>query len=66
MNIFFRPRHVMTTLEAIVHEASHIPASLPNISLLKEAIKRAKEWIAKVEIVQAGEHYPYIDMLEGE
>ena len=63
--VCFRPRHVMTTLEAIVNEAAGIPTSLPNISGLKDAIKRAKDWMQRVEQVQAGEHYPYLDILEG-
>ena len=42
----------MATLEAIISEANHIPAHLPNTLALKDAVKRAKEWNAKVEAVQ--------------
>ena len=54
----------MTTLEAIINEAKGIPAFLPNVSALKEAVRKAKEWASKVEGVQNAEHYPYLDVLE--
>lgn len=47
-----RPRHVMATLEAIINEAKGIPAFLPNVSALKDALKKAKDWTYKVETVQ--------------
>ncbi|XP_006815984.1 LOW QUALITY PROTEIN: lysine-specific demethylase 5A [Saccoglossus kowalevskii] len=59
-----RPRYVIATLEAIIHEAKSIPAYLPNTLALKEALKKAKEWTAKVEGIQNAEHYPYLDILE--
>ena len=55
---------MMTTLEAIINEAKGIPAFLPNVSALKEAVRKAKEWTSKVETVQNAEHYPYLDVLE--
>ncbi|XP_067685038.1 lysine-specific demethylase 5A-like isoform X3 [Haliotis asinina] len=59
-----RPRHVMTTLEAIICEAKAIPAYLPNVCALKEAVRKAKEWTVKVEAIQNGDSYPYLDILE--
>ncbi|XP_046372172.2 lysine-specific demethylase 5A-like isoform X4 [Haliotis rufescens] len=59
-----RPRHVMTTLEAIISEAKSIPAYLPNVCALKEAVRKAKEWTVKVEAIQNGDSYPYLDILE--
>ncbi|KAI8504280.1 Lysine-specific demethylase 5A, partial [Branchiostoma belcheri] len=47
-----RPRHVIATLEAIINEAKTIPAYLPNTLALKEALRKAKEWTAKVEAIQ--------------
>ena len=47
-----RPRHVMATLEAIVSEAKGIPAHLPNVVALREALRKAKEWSSKVEAIQ--------------
>ncbi|XP_052677656.1 lysine-specific demethylase 5A-like isoform X4 [Crassostrea angulata] len=59
-----RPRHVMATLEAIINEAKGIPAFLPNVSALKDALKKAKDWTYKVETVQNSDSYPYLDALE--
>lgn len=62
--IYFRPRHVINTLEAIANEAKDIPAQLPNVAALASALKRAKGWIATVESLQTNEHYPYLEVLE--
>lgn len=59
-----RPRHVMATLEAIIKEAEGINAYLPNVTALKDALRKAKEWTSKVEGVQNSESYPYLDVLE--
>lgn len=42
----------MVTLESIVLEARNIPAYLPNILALREALQKAKDWTAKVEAIQ--------------
>lgn len=42
----------MVTLESILLEARNIPAYLPNILALREALQKAKEWTAKVEAIQ--------------
>lgn len=59
-----RPRHSMATLESIVLEARNIPAYLPNILALREALLKAKEWTSKVEAIQNGSSYAYLDQLE--
>ena len=61
---FYRPRHIISTIEAIISEAKGIPAQLPNVIALKEALKKAKDWISSVEAIQMAEHYPYLDILE--
>ncbi len=56
----------MVTLESIVLEARNIPAYLPNILALREALQKAKEWTAKVEAIQvlstctSFDHQPHI------
>nr|KAG5711307.1 hypothetical protein BaRGS_006004 [Batillaria attramentaria] len=60
-----RPRHLKSTLEAIINEAKSIPAYLPNVCALREAVRKANEWMAKVEAIQTSESYPYLDALEG-
>lgn len=59
-----RPRHIISTIEAIISEARGIPAQLPNVSALKEALQKAKDWIGSVEAIQMSENYPYLDVLE--
>ncbi|XP_030049893.1 lysine-specific demethylase 5C isoform X4 [Microcaecilia unicolor] len=60
-----RQRHPPATLEAIVKEAESIPVCLPNILVLKETLCKARAWIADVEEIQNGDHYPCLDDLEG-
>ncbi|XP_038061639.1 lysine-specific demethylase 5A-like isoform X2 [Patiria miniata] len=59
-----KPCRAMATLETIVNEARNIPAFLPYTALLSEALKKAKEWTRKIEEIQNGEHFPYLDLLE--
>ncbi|XP_042304071.1 lysine-specific demethylase 5C isoform X2 [Sceloporus undulatus] len=60
-----RQKHLTATLEAIIKEAENIPVHLPNILSLKEALAKALAWIADVEEIQNGDHYPCLDDLEG-
>ncbi|XP_041035523.1 lysine-specific demethylase 5C isoform X2 [Carcharodon carcharias] len=60
-----RQKHPPATLEAIIKEAENIPVELPNILCLKEALSKARAWIADVEEIQNGDHYPCLDDLEG-
>ncbi|XP_078063186.1 lysine-specific demethylase 5C-like [Mustelus asterias] len=60
-----RQKHPPATLEAIIKEAENIPVELPNIQALKEALAKARAWIADVEEIQNGDHYPCLDDLEG-
>ncbi|KAM4637303.1 LOW QUALITY PROTEIN: lysine-specific demethylase 5C-like [Amazona ochrocephala] len=60
-----RQKHPPATLAAIIKEAENIPALLPNIQALKEALGKARAWIADVEEIQNGDHYPCLDDLEG-
>ena len=39
------------TLEVIVQEASKVKIILPNVSALKDALFKAKDWTSKVERV---------------
>ncbi|TFJ98281.1 SH2 domain-containing protein 6 [Platysternon megacephalum] len=58
-------KHPPATLEAIIKEAENVPVHLPNILALKEALAKARAWIADVEEIQNGDHYPCLDDLEG-
>ncbi|XP_031234279.1 lysine-specific demethylase 5D isoform X1 [Mastomys coucha] len=58
-------KHSPATLEVIIREAENIPVYLPNIQSLKEALTKAQAWIADVNEIQNGDHYPCLDDLEG-
>ncbi|KAL1764734.1 lysine-specific demethylase 5D isoform X2 [Sigmodon hispidus] len=60
-----RQKHTPATLEVIIREAENIPVYLPNIQCLKEALTKAQAWIADVNEIQNGDHYPCLDDLEG-
>ncbi|XP_024080260.1 lysine-specific demethylase 5A isoform X3 [Terrapene carolina triunguis] len=59
-----RPRQSMMALESIVNEAKNIPAYLPNVLALREALQRARDWTAKVEAIQNCSNYAYLEQLE--
>ncbi|KAG8438493.1 hypothetical protein GDO86_004891 [Hymenochirus boettgeri] len=59
-----RPQHSMESIESIIMEAKNIQAYLPNLLALKEALQRAKDWTCKVEAIQSGAHYAYLEQLE--
>ena len=40
------------TLEGILTETASIPAKLPNVSQLADAVSKAREWIGKVKAFQ--------------
>lgn len=50
-NFFGRSRQPLSTLEELIEEADSIEAFLPSKVAIKEAMKKAKEWISKVETV---------------
>ena len=49
---YFRPRHSLVTLEDMLAETANIPAKLPNVCQLADAVSKAREWIAKVKAIQ--------------
>uniref|UniRef100_A0A1W7RA81 [histone H3]-trimethyl-L-lysine(4) demethylase n=1 Tax=Hadrurus spadix TaxID=141984 RepID=A0A1W7RA81_9SCOR len=59
-----KPYNNLTVLETVVNEANNLPVFLPNALAVKEAVKKAKDWISKVEQVMNGDHYTYLEILE--
>uniref|UniRef100_A0A674PS57 [histone H3]-trimethyl-L-lysine(4) demethylase n=1 Tax=Takifugu rubripes TaxID=31033 RepID=A0A674PS57_TAKRU len=49
-----RPPHSIETLHAAAEKASIVPAYLPNCLLLKDAVRKAREWLQEAEELQAG------------
>jgi hypothetical protein len=50
--MLFRSRQTICTIETVLKEAEAIAAFLPSIGTLKDALKKGKEWSAKVETIQ--------------
>lgn len=48
----YRPPHSIETLSAAAEKASGIPAYLPNCVLLKDTIRKAREWLQEAEELQ--------------
>nr|XP_046251726.1 lysine-specific demethylase 5B-B isoform X1 [Scatophagus argus] len=48
-----RPPHSIETLSAAAEKTSGIPAYLPNCLLLKDTIRKAREWLQEAEELQA-------------
>uniref|UniRef100_A0A8C4Q4Z0 [histone H3]-trimethyl-L-lysine(4) demethylase n=1 Tax=Eptatretus burgeri TaxID=7764 RepID=A0A8C4Q4Z0_EPTBU len=57
-----KPPLPVTTLQAIVNEADRVPAYLPKVLALKQALLDAQDWIGLVETI--GDHFPYLSVLE--
>lgn len=57
-------QHDIPEIEELLNRADAIEGELPSQPLLEEALRKAKEWLATVEILQANENYPYFHTLE--
>ncbi|XP_042883818.1 lysine-specific demethylase 5A-like isoform X2 [Penaeus japonicus] len=51
--------------EELVKQAEEVPAHLPSVAALKDAVKRAREWNNKVTTLQSGETTPLLETIEG-
>uniref|UniRef100_A0A3B4AAF9 [histone H3]-trimethyl-L-lysine(4) demethylase n=1 Tax=Periophthalmus magnuspinnatus TaxID=409849 RepID=A0A3B4AAF9_9GOBI len=58
-----RPPHSIETLSGAAEKASAIPAHLPNCLLLKDTIRKAREWLQEAEELQAGGSVPLADSI---
>ncbi|KAG8170945.1 hypothetical protein JTE90_027093, partial [Oedothorax gibbosus] len=58
------PKLTLSALESVVRDASNISVFLPNVLQLTDAVRKAKEWLHKVQAIQNGIHNPYLDILE--
>lgn len=57
-------QHEIPEIEELLQRAHSIDGKLQSQSMLEDALKKAKEWLATVEILQTNEHYPYFHTLE--
>uniref|UniRef100_A0A8C2WXX1 [histone H3]-trimethyl-L-lysine(4) demethylase n=1 Tax=Cyclopterus lumpus TaxID=8103 RepID=A0A8C2WXX1_CYCLU len=58
-----RPPHSIETLSAAAEKTSSIPAYLPNCRLLKDTVRKAREWLQEAEELQDGDCTPMMDSL---
>ncbi|XP_031701123.1 lysine-specific demethylase 5B-B isoform X1 [Anarrhichthys ocellatus] len=58
-----RPPHSIETLSAAAEKTSGIPAYLPNCRLLKDTVRRAREWLQEAEELQVVGCTPMMDSL---
>lgn len=57
-------QHEIPEIEELLLRADSINGKLQSQGMLEDALKKAKEWLATVEILQTNEHYPYLHTLE--
>lgn len=57
-------QHEIPEIEELLQRADSINGKLQSQGILEDALKKAKEWLTTVEILQANEHYPYYHTLE--
>lgn len=58
-----RPKHTLSTVEAILSESDGMRVYLPNIELLREAVQRSMRWVAKAEGMLHSPH-PTLEQLK--
>lgn len=51
-------------IEVMLSCADNIEAFLPSEEVLRDIVKKAKEWNKSIDEIQSGENYPYFDTLE--
>lgn len=57
-------QHEIPDIEELLTRAGSIGGKLQSQPILEDALKKAKEWLATVEILQTNENYPYFHTLE--
>ena len=48
----------------IVKEVQLLPTHLPSVVALQDAVKKARDWVGKLEALQKLEYSPYLEALE--
>lgn len=57
-------QHQIPEIEELLNRAESIEGVLPSENSLRDALKKAKDWLNTVEILQQNENYPYFHTLE--
>lgn len=54
----------LTEIELILEASEKIPIELPSKATFKEVLKKSRDWLAAVQLLQKNDHYPYYHTLE--
>lgn len=54
----------LSEIELILEAAEKIPIELPSKAMFKEVLKKSRDWLAAVQLLQKNDHYPYYHTLE--
>lgn len=57
-------QHQIPEIEELLTRAENIEGVLPSENSLRDALKKAKDWLHNVEVLQQNENYPYFHTLE--
>jgi histone demethylase JARID1 len=54
----------MSSAELIIKEVALLPTYLPAVGSLKDMLKKARDWISRLDMLQKLEYSPYLEALE--
>ncbi|XP_004519341.1 lysine-specific demethylase lid isoform X1 [Ceratitis capitata] len=57
-------QHELADIEHFLKTASEIDGQVPSYVTLKDALRKAKDWLQSVEQLQTNDHFPYCHTLE--
>lgn len=57
-------QHELTEIEQFLKTAADIEGQVPSYTILKDALRKAKEWLRSVKQLQDNDHFPYCHTLE--
>ena len=61
-----RPVQGLTEIEALLRDAEKVPASLPNVETLQEAVKKAQDWMERVVAISEKKEHPRLEVRPAE
>ncbi|XP_067622183.1 lysine-specific demethylase 5 [Eurosta solidaginis] len=57
-------QHELTDIEQFLETATEIDGQVPSYITLKDALRKAKDWLQSVEQLQTNDHFPYCHTLD--
>lgn len=59
-----KPRWSMSEVEKLVEEGEEISSGLPSLNLMRDHLRKAKEWWSRAEAIQRPEVFPFLETME--